>query len=88
MQPADRSDIEPTVGLMLKHLGHCDYVHLFGWGASKTYGDWGDYSHYEEIGGRERFRANIQAMQARGIAVSLYLDAYLNFPSSTARSIG
>lgn len=77
-QPTQRSDLQPLVDTMLKYVGHCDSVHLFGWGASQTYGDWGDYSHYEEIGGLERFRGNIQAMQEKGIAVSLYLDAYLN----------
>ncbi len=77
-RPADRGAVRPLVDQMLKYMGRCDYVHLFGWGASKTHGDWGDYDHYDEIGGRQYFRHNIQDVQQRGIAVSLYLDAYLN----------
>ena len=75
-----RSDIQPMVDTMLKQVGRCDTVHLFGWGASRVYGEWGDYDHYEEIGGRERFRNNIAAMQKKGIPVSLYLDAYVSCP--------
>lgn len=84
--PEDRGDVRPLVDQMLKYIGHCDYVHLFGWGASKTHGDWGDYDHYDEIGGRHYFRHNIQDIQQRGIAVSLYLDGYLN--CDRARSAG
>lgn len=84
--PADRGAVRPLVDQMLKYIGRCDYVHLFGWGASKTHGDWGDYDHYDEIGGRSYFRHNIQDIQQRGIAVSLYLDGYLN--CDRARSAG
>jgi hypothetical protein len=76
--PQARSAIQPMVDTMLKQVGLCDTVHLFGWGASRVYGEWGDYDHYEEIGGRERFRNNIAALQKKGIPVSLYLDAYLS----------
>jgi hypothetical protein len=84
--PAERGRLQPQVDMMLKHIGQCDYLHLFGWGASKTYGDWGDYDHYDELGGLEYFRRNIQAVQQKGIAVSLYLDGYLN--CQQGRSIG
>ena len=63
---------------MHKYVGPCDYVHLFGSGASKQYGDWGDYNHYEEVGGLDYFRGNIQRVQQQGQAVSVYLDGYLN----------
>ena len=66
---------------MLKHIGLCDYAHLFGWSASRRYGDWGDYDHYDEtVGGLEYFRENIRRVQESGVAVSLYLDGYLSSP--------
>jgi hypothetical protein len=73
-----RGAIQPSVDTLLKHIGVCDYVHRFGWGASKVHGEWGDYTHYDEIGGLEYFRENIRAVQESGIAVSLYLDGYLS----------
>lgn len=77
-EPARRGAVQPLVDTMLAYIGRCDDVHLFGWGASKTYGDWGDYAHYDEIGGLDAFRGNIQRVQEQGISVSLYLDAYLS----------
>ena len=77
-EPKARGAIQPDVDSMLKYIGVCDYVHRFGWGASKSFGDWGDYSHYEELGGLDYFRGNIQKLQQSGIAVSLYLDGYLS----------
>jgi hypothetical protein len=76
--PRTRGDVQRLVNTMQKYIGPCDYVHLFGWGASQQYGDWGDYSHYEEVGGLEYFRANVQRAQQQGRAVSLYLDGYLS----------
>ena len=76
--PKVRGNVQRLVDTMMKHVGVCDYAHAFGWGASKQYGDWGDYSHYEEVGGRETFHDNIAALQKQGIAVSLYLDGYLS----------
>ncbi|MCX6910783.1 MAG: DUF6259 domain-containing protein [Verrucomicrobia bacterium] len=77
--PQERGAVWPAVDLMLKHIGLCDYTHLFGWSASKQYGDWGDYDHYDEtVGGLESFRENIRRVQDGGIAVSLYLDGYLS----------
>ncbi|MBI5684930.1 MAG: hypothetical protein HZC54_07605 [Verrucomicrobia bacterium] len=77
--PQERGAVRPAVDLMLKHIGLCDYTHLFGWSASKRYGDWGDYDHYDEtVGGLEHFRENIRRVQDSGIAVSLYLDGYLS----------
>lgn len=77
--PRDRGAVQPIVDLMVKHIGVCDYAHLFGWSASKRYGDWGDYDHYDEtVGGREYFRDNIRRAQENGVAVSLYLDGYVS----------
>ncbi|NCO42526.1 MAG: hypothetical protein GW911_10185 [Armatimonadetes bacterium] len=74
-----RGALQPQIDTMRKYLGLCDYVHLFGWSASKTYGDWGDYDHYDEtVGGKDYFRDNIRRVQEKGIAVSLYLDGYLS----------
>ncbi|MEN6305806.1 MAG: DUF6259 domain-containing protein [Armatimonadia bacterium] len=76
--PKVRGNVQRLVDTMNKYIGPCDYVHLFGWGASKQYGDWGDYVHYDEVGGLEYFRGNIQKMQQQGPAVSLYLDGFLS----------
>ena len=76
--PQTRGNVQRLVDTMHKYIGPCDYVHLFGWGASKQYGDWGDYDHYEEVGGLDYFRGNIQRVQQQGQAVSVYLDGYLS----------
>ncbi len=77
--PKQRGSVERVAHTMLEHIGHCDYLHLFGWSASRAYGDWGDYGHYDEtVGGRDYFRENIRRAQDAGIAVSLYLDGYLS----------
>ncbi len=75
--PRARGDIERRVATARKYLGRCEYVHMFGWGASRRFGTWGDYSHYDEIGGLDYFRSNIARLQARGIGCGLYFDAYL-----------
>jgi hypothetical protein len=77
--PKARGAIQPRIDTALKHLGLCDYVHLFGWSSSKTYGDWGDYDHYDEtVGGLDYFRGNLAAAQAKGVGVGLYQDGYLS----------
>lgn len=76
--PQVRGNVQRLVDTLHKYIGPCDYVHLFGWGSSKQYGDWGDYNHYDEVGGLEYFRGNIQKVQQQGLAVSLYLDGYLS----------
>lgn len=76
--PAQRGAIQPMVDTMLRYIGVCDWVNLFGWGASERYGGWGDYADYDAIGGLEYFRGNIATLQDQGIGVSLYLDGYLN----------
>lgn len=77
--PKHRGDLQHLINTAMKHLGVCDYVHLFGWSSSDKYGDWGDYDHYDEtVGGLEYFRGNIARAQATGIGVGLYQDGYLN----------
>ena len=58
-------------------LGSCDYMHLFGWAITKEYGHWGDYDHFHQYGGKERFIQAVRQCQAKGIPVGLYLDCYL-----------
>ena len=85
--PKQRGAIRPLVDRMMRYIGICDWVHLFGWAASKQYGDWGDYDHYDEtVGGLEYFRQNIDHLQDQGIEVSLYLDGYLS--SAKGRLVG
>lgn len=57
--------------------GDIDYIHLFDWRISDEYGRWGDYSHYNAVGGLPAFKAAIEQVQAEGIRVGLYLDTYL-----------
>lgn len=74
-----RGAIQPLIDQSLKYLGACDYIHLYGWSASKQYGEWGDYDHYEEtVGGLQYFRDNIRRAQEAGIGVGLYQDGYLS----------
>lgn len=84
--PQVRGDVQHLVDHYRQYIGLCDRVHLFGWGASKTYGDWGDYDHYDELGGLGYFRDNIRTVQDQGVAVSLYLDGYLS--SAKGRNVG
>jgi hypothetical protein len=60
-----------------EQFGAVDMVHFFDWRISEKYGLWGDYSHYEDIGGLDKFRGMIRDLQRRGIRVGLYLDTYL-----------
>ncbi len=58
-------------------FGPVDYIHLFDWRISKTYGRWGDYKHYDEIGGLPAFREALGKAQTSGIRMGLYLDCFL-----------
>lgn len=85
--PQVRGAIQPRIERCVEAVGACDYVHLFGWAASRTYGDWGDYAHYDEtVGGREAFAANIARAREAGVAVGLYQDAYLS--SANGEAVG
>jgi len=57
--------------------GSTAYVHLFGWAQTERFGHWGAYDHYDELGGRERFRQAVARAQQAGRPVGLYLDGYL-----------
>lgn len=58
-------------------FGYIDYIHLFDWRISNDHGRWGDYCHYDDIGGLPAFRSAIRAAQAKGIRMGLYLDTFL-----------
>ena len=79
--PKRRDAIQPLIDTMMKYIGICGSVHLYGWGSSKTYGDWGDYDHYDEtVGGREYFRDNIRrvhkpVLRVKHVAGATYRDA-------------
>jgi len=58
-------------------FGPVDMNHFFDWRQSEEYGRWGDYNHFDEIGGLDAFRQMISDHHAAGIRVGLYLDVYL-----------
>ena len=58
-------------------IGACDYMHLFGWAKTDRYGHWGDYNHYDAVGGRQSFVKQVRRCQDAGTPVGLYLDGYL-----------
>ncbi|MCX5660680.1 MAG: DUF6259 domain-containing protein, partial [Planctomycetota bacterium] len=79
LTPHDRGAIQPHIQACRDALGLCDVVHLYGWAASTEFGDWGDYGHYDQtVGGLAYFHDNIAKAQASGVAVSLYVEGYLN----------
>jgi hypothetical protein len=61
----------------LEQFGQVDMIHFFDWRISKQYGAYGDFSHYDDIGGLDKFRAMVKYLQDHGIRVGLYLDCYL-----------
>jgi len=58
-------------------FGRVDYLHIFDFGESPTFGRVGDYCHYDEIGGREKLAAAIAQVKADGVPVGLYIEGYL-----------
>ncbi len=58
-------------------FGAVDMNHFFDWRISEEYGRWGDYGHYEEFGGLDKFREMVGYQQEHGTRVGLYLDVYL-----------
>ncbi|MCE5239157.1 DUF6259 domain-containing protein [bacterium] len=76
---ADRQEYQTDkfVARDREQFGDVDMVHFFDWRISKQYGLWGDYSHYEDVGGLDKFRGMVKDLQGRGIRVGLYLDTYL-----------
>ena len=73
----DRYQAEKFITQDNELFGRIDMNHFFDWRISKQYGTWGDYSHFEDIGGLDRFRAVIRQQQEAGIRVGLYMDAFL-----------
>ncbi|MEW6355178.1 MAG: DUF6259 domain-containing protein [Planctomycetota bacterium] len=61
----------------MEKFGHVDYMHFFDWRISEKYGRWGDYRHYDAIGGLDGFRRMIDFLHGKGIRVGLYLDCFL-----------
>ncbi|MGD9494955.1 MAG: DUF6259 domain-containing protein [Armatimonadota bacterium] len=72
-----RMDLSPHIDAMARRLGPIDYLHIYGWFASREHGDQGDYSHYELLGGEEAWRGALAALEARGVRTGLYLDPLL-----------
>ncbi|NOZ21028.1 MAG: hypothetical protein GXP25_08055 [Planctomycetes bacterium] len=72
-----RIDFVAKAEELKKAIGACDYMHLFGWAKTEKYGHWGDYDHYDAVGGRERFVKQVRRCQDAGTPVGLYLDGYL-----------
>ena len=73
----ERADLAAEAGRVAEALGACDYMHLFGWAITPEYGHWGDYDHFHQYGGKERFVQAVRRCQSKGIPVGLYLDGYL-----------
>ena len=78
----------PTARMLAKdreQFGPVDMNHFFDWRQTERYGRWGDYGHYDQIGGLEKFRGMVAEQQEAGVRVGLYLDTYL---CSKASEIG
>ena len=73
----DRMDLSWHVDACKRFYGSCDYLHVYGWGASKDHGTQGDFCHYELLGGRESWRNALQKLHQRGVPTGLYLDPLL-----------
>jgi hypothetical protein len=54
-----------------------EFAHFFDWRISPTGGIWGTYDDYDEIGGLETFRSEIEKLHSQGIKVGLYLEGFL-----------
>lgn len=71
-------DFKEVINGFKTRFGYVDYFHIFGWANTRQYGHFGDYSHYESVGGKDKFAADIKYIQEKmGIPVGLYLDGYL-----------
>ena len=72
-----RMHLTPHVDAMAERFGPIDYLHVYGWFASREHGGQGDYSHYELLGGEEAWRGALAELEARGVRTGLYLDPLL-----------
>lgn len=61
--------------------GALDYYHIWGWSYSGTMGGgswWGDYSNFENLGGKEKLKKTVKYFQEEmKVPFALYVDAYL-----------
>ena len=69
--------IRETAGKDREFFGFSDYLHIFDFGQSDTYGRVGDYSHYDEIGGVEKLSAAIADTKKSGTPIGVYIEGYL-----------
>jgi hypothetical protein len=58
-------------------FGGVDWVHLFDWGMDWVHGRVGDYNPWSYLGDPEGLQAEVDALQAQGIGVGLYVEGYL-----------
>jgi hypothetical protein len=58
-------------------FGQVDFMHFFDWRISEQFGRYGDFAHYDEFWGLDKFRQMIRYLQANRCRVGLYLDPYL-----------
>lgn len=81
-QPFDRP-LDERVDLLGKArqieqaLGFRDYLHLFGWAITPEHGHWGAYDEFHQVGGLDRFAAEVRKCRDAGTPVGVYLDGYL-----------
>ncbi|MBT7299297.1 MAG: hypothetical protein HN849_07290 [Victivallales bacterium] len=69
--------IPETIQTYRDYFGCLDYLHIFDFGASPTYGRVGDYSHYEENGGLAGMQKAFRQVQDSGVRLGLYMEGYL-----------
>ncbi len=86
---ARKYDFEDFIERDRAAFGCMDYLHIFDWSETKKWGRVGDYDPWEEIPGPAEFRAAVEAAQAEGVPVGLYLEGYLvNKRSRTGQAHG
>ena len=69
--------IPETLRRYQDYFGYLDYLHIFDFGASPTYGRVGDYNHYEENGGLAGMQQAFRQVQDSGVRLGLYMEGYL-----------
>ena len=73
-----REDLPFWVERYTKMIGSVDIFYMYGWAVEKVYRDSHDgVYYYSGMGGQERFRRGIAAVQKRGTLMGLYLNGYL-----------
>jgi len=79
---AEAFHFEEVLARDAEMFGGIDYLHLFDWGWSEKSGRCGDYDHYDQLGSLEKFREAVQATQAGGLPVGLYIEGMLVSPQA------